>query len=71
MTTEQDGDISIYVQHTEELANLCRQLRPNVPWISASEFVRQSRQAEWRIVDVRSPHERNVSIIPSVLRAMH
>ena len=67
MTTEQDSDVPIYAQHAAELANLCHQLRPNVPRISASEFVRRSRQAEWRIVDVRSPRERNVSIIPGAL----
>lgn len=58
---------SSYVEAIEELASICQLIYPDAPWLSLSEFVRQREQADWVIVDVRSQHERGVSIIPGAL----
>jgi rhodanese-related sulfurtransferase len=42
-------------------------MRPEQPWVSPGEFLGRTREEEWTIVDVRSPEERNVSIIPEAL----
>jgi rhodanese-related sulfurtransferase len=49
---------------TEELANICDRTYPNTPRLSMNEFLHRSEREEWIIVDVRSPRERAVSVIP-------
>lgn len=54
----------VYARRIEKLANACFPASPNIPWISASQFLDRNDQKEWAIVDVRSPRERAVSVIP-------
>jgi sodium/bile acid cotransporter 7 len=56
-----------YVEAIEELAGICRLIHPDAPWLTLNEFVQQSKQENWIIVDTRHRSERNVSIIPGAL----
>lgn len=56
-----------YDLSTEELASICDRTYPNTPRLSMGEFLRRSEREEWIIVDVRSPRERAVSVIPGAL----
>jgi rhodanese-related sulfurtransferase len=58
---------SAYTQRVEQLADECQREFPNAPGLSPNEFVRRSKQEDWAIVDVRSPRERAVSIIPGAV----
>lgn len=56
-----------YVRRAEALAVACQVMRPEQPWLSPRDFLERTREEEWTIVDVRSPDERNVPIIPGAL----
>ena len=58
---------SVYTQRVETLADECYRNHPDIPGLSPGEFARRSKQEEWAIVDVRSPRERAVSIIPGAV----
>jgi rhodanese-related sulfurtransferase len=53
----------------ELLADECRKQYPDVSWITLSDFLSRDDRDEWIILDVRSPEERAVSLIPGALSA--
>lgn len=57
----------VYIERLEESANGCSRMFWGAPSLSASEFLRRSKQEEWSIVDARSQRERRVSIIAGSL----
>lgn len=56
-----------YVTRAEGLAAARYQIQPEVPWLTPTEFLERSREEQWTIVDVRTPPERGVSIIPGAV----
>lgn len=58
---------TVYPGGLKESADSCSLKYSLAPGISASEFLRRSKQEEWAIVDARSAAERQVSIIPGAL----
>jgi rhodanese-related sulfurtransferase len=56
-----------YARRANALAATCRIARPELPWISPSEFLERSQEEPWTIVDVRTPEERSVSLIPGAI----
>jgi rhodanese-related sulfurtransferase len=56
-----------YDERTGTLAAACYQIHPEGPWLSPREFLERSRGEQWTIVDVRTPPERGVSIIPGAV----
>jgi sodium/bile acid cotransporter 7 len=57
-----------YAKRAEGLAVACHEIHPEVPWLTPSEFLERSREEPWTIVDVRTPPERGVSMIPGAIR---
>ena len=55
----------VFARTARRLADLSRLLYPDVPSLAPDEFVEQRQQEEWSIVDVRSPQEQSVSIVPA------
>jgi rhodanese-related sulfurtransferase len=58
---------SVYTQRVEKLADECHRVHPGIPELSPGEFASRSKREDWAIVDVRSPSERAVSIIPGAV----
>jgi rhodanese-related sulfurtransferase len=56
-----------YIEEVQTLADVCYLIRPNLSWLSPSEYVRRSEEEEWCVVDVRSDRERAVSVVPGAL----
>ena len=48
----------------KDMATSCQDFYPGIRWISSQQFMGLRHERVWRIVDVRSPAERAVSIIP-------
>ena len=61
------NETGMHARRAEAMATICNHIRPEVPWFSPGEFQQRSQEDEWTIVDVRSPQERGVSIIPGAL----
>ncbi|RPI33924.1 MAG: rhodanese-like domain-containing protein [Nitrospiraceae bacterium] len=55
------------IERFEELADECRILYPDISWITLSDFLSREDRDEWIILDVRSPEERAVSLIPGAM----
>ena len=55
---------SSYASRAEAIGAMCQRLHPGEPSLSLSEFWKQADRAAWTILDVRTPYERQVSVIP-------
>jgi sodium/bile acid cotransporter 7 len=56
-----------YARRAEALAAICQEGRAAVPWLSPKEFLEQSHEEQWTMVDVRTAPERAVSMIPGAV----
>jgi len=56
-----------FARTARRLADLSRLLYPDTPSLTADEFVEASQRRGWSLVDVRSPWEQSISVLPAAL----
>ena len=62
MTSDQDSHQALH-----NFVDGCQSLYPDIPWMTAHEFMDMRGERHWVIVDVRTDAERQVSIIPGAM----
>lgn len=55
------------LQRIKKMYSICRRMLPEAPEISAAELVERRQREKIVVVDVRSPEERAVSMIPGAI----